>query len=41
MINKILIANRGDKAEGLAAKPNRMSSRSGLQAISSRRTDHA
>lgn len=41
MIKKILIANRGDKAEGLAAKPNRMSSRSGLQAISSRRTNHA
>jgi len=38
MIKKILIANRGDKAAGLAAKPNRMSPRSGLQAISTRRT---
>jgi hypothetical protein len=38
MIKKILIANRGDKAAGLAAKPNCMGTRSGLQAISTRRT---
>jgi hypothetical protein len=37
MLTKILIANRGDKAGGLAAKPNCVSPRSGLQAIAPRR----
>jgi hypothetical protein len=36
MFNKILIANRGDKAAGLAAKPNRVSLRSRQQASSPR-----
>jgi hypothetical protein len=36
MFNKILIADRGDKAIGLAAKPNRMSMQSMLQASSPR-----
>jgi len=38
MIQKILIANRGDKACGLVAKPNCRRTRSGLQAISTRST---
>lgn len=36
MFKKILIANRGDKAEGLAAKPYCMITRSVMQAISTR-----
>lgn len=36
MFQKILIANRGDKAKGLAAKPNRLSTHSVLQASSHR-----
>lgn len=36
MFQKILIANRGDKAEGLAAQPNRTDTRSVSQASSPR-----
>jgi acetyl/propionyl-CoA carboxylase alpha subunit len=38
MMQKILIANRGDKAAGLAAKPHRMGLRSRQQASSPRST---
>ncbi len=36
MFNKILIANRSDKAKGLAAKPNRLGTQSVLQVSSPR-----